>query len=367
MFKKIFKKKSFRYSFAPQTKFYDSLSFFLHWKPFLMFSNFPNIRSQYCNTDSFGLRYNNFNKSGKYQNADNSILMENVSEEKKNAVIIGSSFAFGFGSTSDQRTISNYLTKKSMFHFFNLGTIGFSGFQEIIHFLSMLKKLENIKKIIIISGLNDSFLPYYIKEFDENLGPFFSNSQFLNSMAKKSLNWKTKIIKFVYNNILKKKINWNKMYQLHFHKEVLKEKYALSDYKRELDPESSLKFFIDRNLKLWSVIAKGMDVEIDYVIQPVAVWCQKQLSTEEEKIFKEIDQSATATNNISKLIDLKKYNLIRNLIPESCEKYGIRFMDCNENFRKNNYKYNKEWLFVDRVHLNDKGYEYVSESLLSLI
>ena len=95
--------------------------------------------------------------------------------------------------------------------------------------------------------------------------------------------------------------------------------------------------------------------------------CQKALSTEEEKIFKEQDQSKTATNNINQLIDLKKYNLIKNLIAENCKKYGIGFMDCNEDFRKNNHKYDREWLFVDRVHLNDKGYEYVSESLLKLI
>ena len=367
MFKKIFKKKSFRYSLAPQTKFYDSLSFFLHWKAFLMFSNFPNIRSKYCNTDSLGLRYNNFDTSDKYKNTDNSILMENAFGKKKNALIIGSSSAFGFGSTSDQKTIANNLTKKTNFHFYNLGVIGFSGFQEVIHFLSMSKKLENIKKIIIFSGVNDSFLPFFIKEFDENLGPFFANSVFLNSMAKKSLNWKTKIIKFVYNNILKKKINWNNMYQLYFYKKILKENQPLSNYKKDLDPESSLKSSIERNLKLWSIIARGMDIKIDYVIQPTAVWCQKALSTEEEKIFKEQDQSKTATNNINQLIDLKKYNLIKNLIAENCKKYGIGFMDCNEDFRKNNHKYDKEWLFVDRVHLNDKGYEYVSESLLKLI
>ena len=64
----MFKKKSIKYSLAPQTEFYDSLSLSLSWKPFIMFGNFSNIRNIHCNTDSFGLRYNNFNNEKNYNN-----------------------------------------------------------------------------------------------------------------------------------------------------------------------------------------------------------------------------------------------------------------------------------------------------------
>ena len=71
----MFKKKSIKYSLAPQTEFYDSMSLSLSWKPFIMFGNFSNIRNIHCNTDSFGLRYNNFNNEKNYKNINNSIFL----------------------------------------------------------------------------------------------------------------------------------------------------------------------------------------------------------------------------------------------------------------------------------------------------
>ena len=83
-----------------------------------------------------------------------------------------------------------------------------------------------------------------------------------------------------------------------------------------------------------------------------------------KKIFDELDQ-IDHSRHILSLIDIKKYDLVKNLIVQNCEKYDIAFMDCNESIRKSNY--HKEWLFLDRVHLNDKGNRYISEALLSLI
>ena len=360
----MFKKKSIKYSLAPQTEFYDSLSSSLSWKPFIMFGNFSNIRNTHCNTDSFGLRYNNFNNEKNYNNINNSIFDEKFTSNKEGAVLIGNSAAFGWGSTSDQNTISSLLNEKTKFHFYNLGVSGFSGFQEIIQFLSLQKKLNNIKKLIILSGVNDSFLPYYIKEFDENLGPFFSNSEFLNRMSKASLSLKAKFEKFFYNKVLRKKINWNEMYKLDFHNKNNNKNYQFFDYKKNLNPDTSLKFLIDRNLSLWSIIGKGMNIKICYALQPLANWCGKELSIEEKKIFDELDQ-IDHSRHILSLIDIKKYDLVKNFLIQNCKKYNIKFMDCNDSIRKNNH--HKEWLFLDRVHLNNKGNRYISEALLSLI
>ena len=96
-------KNYIKYKLAPQAKFYDSMA--ADWKPFVMFSQFPSIRSKYCNTDMFGLRYNNFNDE---TNFSNSIFEQNIDPNKKNAVLIGNSIAFGEGTTSDSKTISSY-------------------------------------------------------------------------------------------------------------------------------------------------------------------------------------------------------------------------------------------------------------------
>ena len=84
----MFKKKSIKYSLAPQTEFYDSLSSSLSWKPFIMFGNFSNIRNTHCNTDSFGLRYNNFNNEKNYNNINNSIFDEKFTSNKDRKSVV---------------------------------------------------------------------------------------------------------------------------------------------------------------------------------------------------------------------------------------------------------------------------------------
>ena len=106
-------KKPIKYVLAPQTKFYDSMG--ANWKPFLMFNQFSNIRSKFCNTDIFGLRFNNLEDTKNKI----SIFDEKINIKKKNAVLIGNSTAFGEGASCDQKTISSFLSQMSDYHFFN--------------------------------------------------------------------------------------------------------------------------------------------------------------------------------------------------------------------------------------------------------
>ena len=40
-----------------------------------------------------------------------------------------------------------------------------------------------------------------------------------------------------------------------------------------------------RNINIWSSLAKGMNVDIDYILQPVGSWCKSIQTNEEKKIF----------------------------------------------------------------------------------
>ena len=59
------------------------------------------------------------------------------------------------------------------------------------------------------------------------------------------------------------------------------------------------------------------------------------------------------------VLDSKKDMCIQAL-REVCERNDVRFFDMNssQEFR------NKEWLFVDRVHLTDRGYELAAAALV---
>ena len=348
-------KKSIKHVLAPQTKFYDSMS--ADWRPFVMFHHFSNIRSKYCNTDIFGLRFNNFEENN---NNYTSIFDEKIVGNKKKAVLVGNSGPFGEGATSDQKTVSSYLSKFSDYHFFNLCGRGFSGYQEIVHFLLLVKRIKNLERIIIVSGVIDSFLPYYVKDYDDNLVPTLGHDLFLKAMRGSARGWKNKIFKIIFGKVLSEGINWDRINSLNWKQELFKKKNNFKNKENNLDPDQNLKDITDRNMMIWSTIAKGMGVKIDFVLQPIGSWCQKKLSVEEEKIFKEENKSEM--QRIYKYVDRQKYILFKNILKNCAEKYGINFLDCNEIF--NNKRYDKEWIFLSRFHVSDIGSKYMAEELV---
>ena len=344
-----------KYKLAPQTKFYDSMA--ANWKPFIMFSQFPNLRSKFCNTDANGLRFNNYN----YKNNFISIFDENVKTNKKKAVIVGNSFSFGEGASSDSQTISNLLSENSDYHFYNLSGRGFSGFQEITNFLLHSNYLRKLDKIIIISGCNDAFLPYYKKNIFENfLEPIHGYKLFKSSMKKTASGWKNRLAKLLLGNIFKN-INWDRINRLNWKNEI-SNRFEKLENNVPKNPDEHLQLIIENNIRHWSVISKGMNVEVDFVLQPVGTWTRKKLTKEENDLFSE-EISMEGQEIIYKHIDIKKYNFMREILKKTTSQNGINFLDLNEYFCHD--KFNEEWLFLSRFHFNDKGNKYLSDYLLS--
>ena len=88
--------------------------------------------------------------------------------------------AFGEGASTDEKTIASRLSKITNYNFLNFSGRGFSGTQEIINYLILSHKIKNIKKFFVISGLNDSILPYYPNknDFDNYQTPIFGQKLF---------------------------------------------------------------------------------------------------------------------------------------------------------------------------------------------
>jgi len=354
----MIKKKIIKYELAPQTKFYDSMG--ASWRPFVMFNHFSNIRSKFCNTDIFGLRFNNLkNPKDKI-----SIFDEASGKSKKAAVLIGNSTAFGEGASCDQKTISNYLSEMSDYHFFNFCGRGFSGYQEIQNFLLLSNKTNNLERIIIVSGLNDSYLPYYVKDFSNYQTPIFGYKAFQKAMKNSSRGWKNKLVQLFFGKIFKDEVNWSKVNSLNWHHELFEKKERLATTKKEITAEEHLKNITERNFFIWSSLAKGMNIKIDYVLQPVGSWSQKKLSDEEEKLFQE-EKNFEDLKKIYQHVDKKKYEMYKDILKITAEKNGINFLDCNTIFSEK--KFDKEWLFLSRFHLTDLANRYIAESLIKKV
>ena len=346
----MIRKNQTKYLLAPQMKFYDSMG--ADWKPFIMFNHFPNIRSRYCNTDKDGLRYNNYNDK---INISNSIFEQELDQNKKNAIITGGSLAFGEAATSDSKTIASFLSKESDYNFINLAGRGFTGYQEIIIFMSHLDKIKNIKKVVILSGLNDLVLSRYIKNYDEVYGPIYGYDKFIAKM-KEAAGWKKQVFKFIFGKFFDPNTNWNEINSLSWRKELFKKKKEIN---KIIGNDEKLANTLDRNLMIWSIISKGMNLSIDYVLQPTSIWQEKILSNEEEKILKESDK-LSEIKKVHKSVTLDKYNYLKKMLQSLTKKYNINFIDCNEILKK---KHLKNYIYVDKVHMNDVGYQLISQEL----
>ena len=122
----------------------------------------------------------------------------------------------------------------------------------------------------------------------------------------------------------------------------------------------------NQNLKLWSNLSNSFDFKIHFFLQPLAIWTKKKLSDEEEKIFNILDNS----NDLAHII-LKETSKIENYIKFSkmleslSREININFTDLN--FELNQSKNLNKSLFVDRIHMNDLGYNEISKLILDNI
>ena len=323
-----------RYKYVPQMKFYDQIT--CDYKPFVMFFNKSNFISNIINTDDLGFRYN-------YHEG----LLKKVSDFYKYdevSLIIGGSSVFGFGSTSDNNTISSVLTKNTNEIFLNFGATAFNSKQELILFLNFFQKFKKIKNVIIISGMNDLYLNLVNKQ--DAWGDFFFKKEYneIHEYHKNKNNLKLKLKRLLSKLLNKKK--------------------RPSDYKYINFDNLDLNF---KNLfNLWSTLSKNYNFNLYYYLQPLPSWTQKNLSDLEINIFEILDRSNDFAHQILKEISLiDNYEKYKSILQKNSQNNEINFLDLNIEFKKLNEI--NETLFVDRVHLTDLGYKKISDIILNRI
>ena len=335
------------YKLAPQLKFYDSMN--SSWRPFYMFSHFENLRSDYCNTDINGLRFNFFK--------DNLKSIFDEVDERETGVIVGNSTAFGEGTSSDSKTISSLLTKYTKRKYYNLCVRGFNGQQEIILFLNMFKNFKNLKEIIVITGINDAILPEYIKSTSSKIVPIYGQDQFERSMSDINMGWKIRIIKKILSPFFPHRA-WNKMNKLNLISELSK-KNQIKDYAKNYD--EIIFDSISCNLSIWKMIAESLKINIKIFLQPICEWTKKQLTPEEKTIFND-EIKNKKIKKIFEIANLEKYELMNNIFKDLCNRNSMFFFDLNSNIEM--IENRNKWLFNGNFHLSDLGSETFTSEII---
>ena len=347
---------------CPQMKTYDDIGY--DWLPYVMYSQTKNFRSKVCNTDTYGLR---FNDSKEIEiNKFNSIFDNKNLNSKNNCALVGNSTSFSVGCSEDKFSLSNLLSKDSNNYFYNLSGRAFNGFQELILYQSLIDKLKNIKTIILLTGIFDIYSVNFYEKYQQNLGPFYFSEKYLRLMKYGEATILRRLANIFLRPFFSKNIDWGKITKKNLLKYILNKDYKNSyvSNQNNLTKEEFLKNTISRNLKLWSIIAQRNGTELHFFLQPFLDYC-KELSNEEKDICEYIENSKKDRKSYVNRINIvhQNFSTYKEIIKKCCEEMNIKFHDCNEFFKQNTTK--SDWIFVDRVHLNDNGYKLLSEFIKS--
>ena len=329
-------------------KTYDLMGY--RWLPYLMFNQTANYRSNIINTDNRGYRY-----SSDYNSHPKSIFQKN--NDKQNILILGGSYGFGVGSTRDDNTTAGYLEKfNKNYNYLNLSSRAHVGFQEILSVLLNINEIKNVKKIIILSGLNDIHLfKYSDKTFPDSI---YFKSLFLEKMEGSQLSLKKKIFQKIFNLFSSNTLSYDAITKINgknfltflfskiFREKLMNDKIDFMPFEQKLD----------RNIKLYKLLGDYFKCEVDFYFQPVNNWC-KEKSTQEKQL-----QILTKKNKdyfLDEVYNKESYEKYLNLYSKFTKKNGVNFYDLNDYFKKNSSR--NDWLFVDGVHCNDNGYKLTAK------
>jgi hypothetical protein len=243
-------------------------------------------------------------------------------------VILGSSAVFGVGATHDRHTIPSLLNRNTETEWFNYGGRAFNSTQEVL--LYLLHLVPHIKKMVIFSGVNNLTLSYLSHKTSAIYNSLFGE----RAMQLSGDIGIRQSIQCLLGAIRKKII-------------------SRPSIRRNISGQyENIISCFRRDIEILRGLSKTYGFELYFVLQPIATWIDKVLSDEEKNIFSILDQMSMDWLVLSEYISEYR-DVYKNDLLEICARGGIPFYDMNTS----NQFSQKEWLFVDRVHLTDMGYQ----------
>lgn len=265
---------------------------------------------------------------------------------KNNAVLLGGSVAWGLGATCNDN-IPSYLIEKILlekygleYNVINLAEQMFTSFEELKTFMSTADELKP-KLVISLSGCNDITASY------ENR--FKSNE--LYRRPANFFSWAIKTGIYYEKNLFKKIV---KLILRSFKKNI-----ELNDdfFTTKQPPNDEISTFLLKNKFDWlNSYCNFKNIPIFHFLQP-SLFFKKNKSKYEEKYLVDCDknQSKYIIESNKKLENIFIKN---NSLKDKKEFYTSLLKIFDDK---------KDGIFLDRVHVTDKGYQILSENICSTI
>ncbi len=327
-----------RNQIVPQMADYDNIGD--QWVPYLMRFDRPGRLFPSVSTDNWGFR-NSIDRQGKILKHPISTSMP--SGDQSIGVVLGSSAVFGVGASHDRFTIPSKLNSTSDTQWLNYGGRAFNSTQELL--LLQLFLPQHLQKIVVFSGVNNLTLACLSRRPSPVYNSFFAQSSFERAMINNTDAYVgvrkafSRLVDEVHHRIFPSASE-----------AVLGEIGA--GYQDVLT-------CFRRDMRILKALADGLSASLCFALQPLATWLDKPFSEEESNIFRILDELSGDWRVLASFIGAQKDRYFKD-VEHICYDLDIPFCNMNQATEFNTY----EWLFVDRVHLTDRGNEIVANILI---
>ena len=116
---------------------------------------------------------------------------------------------------------------------------------------------------------------------------------------------------------------------------------------------------------MWSSISKNFNFKIHFFFNQWQVG-QKKIIYKWDKLFNILDNSNDFAHlTLKEISKYENYIEFSKLLKNLTDLYQINFTDLNQEINKSNNLDNS--IFVDRIHMNDLGYDEITKIILNYI
>jgi hypothetical protein len=295
-----------KYQLAPQMRDVEAQPY--EWVAYLMRRGMPNYRSPTLSSDEHGFR-------STWRDGRPLSYAAFMADARPKAVVLGNSFAYGIGTTQDAKTFASCLNGSDVV-WYNLAQRASVCLQERL--ACELYGPQAPVALAWVSGVNNLISLIVGEGAPGNPAPFVGERQYALRMMP------------------------GVRFRAH---RPFEERYRAMLRSLELDI---------------SVLALrlGKRARLGFFLQPSASWVEKPFSVEERVLIERFDTAGAVLQQAHHPRHLGPWHRrFASELAAICKRWGAEFIDSNADARFRS----KNWLFLDRTHMNDAGHAVMAE------
>ncbi|MEH1015951.1 hypothetical protein V6U90_22930 [Micromonospora sp. CPCC 206060] len=319
-----------RYRLVPQFAQYDANELFL--RPYVTFLSRPGIDNPVFHTDAVGFRLSD-SPAGTVDTA-------RWQELGGGGLVLGGSFVFGVGASSDATTLPSQLAHLSGMPQLNLGIYAGNSLQELIAAVPFLAQASTV---VVASGINNVFASLQSLGYNELYGPLFFEGA-LATLGRTPIVDLTAAVDGAGPAGVDDRA-------AHAAGQVLPSAVDHDDLAARMAAAR------DRQLRDLRILANAVrdDARVLFCLQPFADPVLRE-PTEPERELLSLHQERqgpwlTARNHVA-----ANWDGYAGQLAEGCKHLGVDFLELPA-------RQFTGWSFYDRVHMTDHGYRQVAETI----